>query len=88
MTPLARAYRDWKEAKSLSPYACCYRSHFSDGNSLISEPLPDDLVCEKERAWRRVVRLRDGKPGWMPGSEGVKKDWASKKQRILYSNTL
>ena len=51
---------------------CCSSTHFHEvrtvytdqaGRTLAKvdfEPLPDNEVCARERAWRHYVRLRDG----------------------------
>lgn len=39
---------------------CCYGSHFYPTRA--ANPLPDEMVCRRERAWREYVRERDGDP--------------------------
>lgn len=44
--------------------ACCRFSHFKEdliNGAYKHVALPDHLVCPRERAWRRYVRVRDGK---------------------------
>lgn len=35
---------------------CCAENHFSPDKG----PLPDNMVCQRELAWRKYVRIRDG----------------------------
>lgn len=65
-TLLQRAYFDWKELQPEPNKPCCHIDHnqprCDEFGELISEP--DELVCEREKAWRRYVRLRDGNSYW------------------------
>jgi hypothetical protein len=56
------AYLNWQNAMPLPGESCCKIDHFIDGVAL-----PDNKVCQRERLWRRYVRLRDSDPNWMPG---------------------
>lgn len=53
MTDLIKAVREWQ---SFNPDVnCTCGSHFN----LSGEPLADGFVCDRERAWRRYVKIRD-----------------------------
>lgn len=45
------------------PGPCCKASHeyFNSQKNSISFK-PDHMVCDRERAWRRYVRIRDNNP--------------------------
>lgn len=55
--PVRKAYLHWVAEHPETSKRCCDRSHFSIPSW---DPLPDDMVCERERAWRQYVRARDG----------------------------
>lgn len=38
---------------------CCMNSHYKKTEIGTFEELPDEDVCERERAWRKYCRLRD-----------------------------
>lgn len=57
------AFHDWAKLQPIDGGACCIYSHFSE-NGHDKRPKPDDLVCRREQAWRKYVRLRDGDPMW------------------------
>jgi hypothetical protein len=53
MNDLIKAAREWQ---SFDPETnCVCPTHFN----MAGDPLPDDSVCDRERAWRRYVKVRD-----------------------------
>jgi hypothetical protein len=63
MSKLSEAFEKWARLQPQQNGSCCMHSHFNiDGDT----PLPDDLVCDRERAWREYVRLRKGNAYWLP----------------------
>lgn len=65
------AFEEWRSLRPESGGSCCNVSHFKRPNILDNvidqldgkgEPLPDADVCERERAWREYVRIRDCNP--------------------------
>lgn len=53
MNAVVKAAREWQ---SFNPDVnCTCTSHYK----LDGSPLDDHLVCDRERAWRRYVKLRD-----------------------------
>lgn len=56
------AMRIWQSLITFDDESCCNSSHeYYDKNSKLS-PKQDHLVCDREMAWRRYVRLRDNDP--------------------------
>lgn len=60
MTPLRRAYLQWLALRPEPGRKCCDHPHYYVGAS--EKPLGDCGVCDREKAWREYVRLRDGDP--------------------------
>jgi hypothetical protein len=59
MSAVLKAYFDWVV---ISPENCdCDRHWRVMPEAERAEIKPDDMVCERERAWRKYVRVRDGK---------------------------
>lgn len=58
-----QAMRIWQNLSGDYEVSCCKGSHeyYSNSKSQIVFK-PDHLVCDRERAWRRYVRLRDNNP--------------------------
>lgn len=58
-----KAFRRWQEFRPKEGGSCCGNSHFimiEDGSRYFKEvPKPDANVCNRERAWRDYVRVRD-----------------------------
>jgi hypothetical protein len=57
MTELKKALVEWQFF--YPPNGNCCNGAHTYGNL---RPKPDEHVCERENAWRRYVRLRDGDP--------------------------
>jgi hypothetical protein len=63
--PTRIAYEAWRKLQPEDGEACCNLDHWRGKEvrgEFIVGSLQDDLVCERERAWRKYVRLRDGNP--------------------------
>lgn len=61
-TILMQAYDEWR---ALMPAGnCCGNYHFTRGADGYLTPKTDEAVCKREVAWRRYVRLREGKSNW------------------------
>lgn len=56
-----QAMKIWQKLLHEDDEACCMNSHEYLINKQAT-PKPDDLVCERELAWRTYVRLRDNNP--------------------------
>ena len=52
----------WQKLLHDDDEACCMNSHEYFITKSEVAPKPDDLVCERELAWRTYVRLRDRNP--------------------------
>lgn len=50
------AFKRWRDSLTR---ACCTQPNSSGHYDRQGDPLPDDMVCDRERAWRDYVRLRD-----------------------------
>lgn len=59
ISPLGLAYRRWSYFQPFDNGNCCSSSHYRD-----DRPMLDEHVCERERAWRDYVRLRDHNPAY------------------------
>jgi hypothetical protein len=71
---LTQALRLWERLKPIDitrvnkfyedvPGSCCKASHeYYNSQKRQITFKPDHLVCEREKAWRRYVRLRDNNP--------------------------
>jgi len=70
MDPRLRAlYNEWRIYQPDSRYGrdatCCHRDHWVKKSfSSKTVPLDDDLVCDRELAWRKYVRYRDRNPSF------------------------
>lgn len=62
-TLLQIKYEAWISAPYISDrsLSCCFGSHFIGDDST---PLPDNMVCDRELAWRQYVRVRDNDPNF------------------------
>jgi hypothetical protein len=56
MTDLRKAFLHWVAERPDANRKCCEGPHYSLPGW---EPLPDSLVCDREKAWRAYVRIRD-----------------------------
>lgn len=56
MSPVRKAFLRWVALRPDPGKKCCEPPHYTLPGW---EPLHDDFVCERERAWRDYVRLRD-----------------------------
>lgn len=57
-----QAMKIWQKLLFEDEEACCNKAHeyYTNKNEVV--PKPDDMVCERELAWRTYVRLRDNNP--------------------------
>lgn len=64
MMTVQEAYFMWRRHLEGKGYICCSKSHcyFDDRDGFV--PKADEDVCERERAWRIYVRLRDNNPNF------------------------
>lgn len=64
MGKLKDAYDKWAKSKAIgSGGVCCAAGHYIYNYGSFDHK-PDESVCERERAWREYVRLRDQNPNW------------------------
>ena len=63
MSNLKQAYELWKYFQPADNKDCCHNKHHY-ANGVVK---PDNLVCDREKAWRQVVRIRDCDSGFMMG---------------------
>ena len=61
---LLEAYEAWIRWRPEDREPCCSAGHFHNTGMKRWDPKPDAKVCERELAWRRVVRIRDGDLKW------------------------
>lgn len=59
ISPVGLAYRRWAHFQPCGNGNCCSSSHYRD-----DRPMLDEHVCEREKAWRDYVRLRDCNPAY------------------------
>lgn len=62
ITRVGYAMRKWQNTITFEDEACCANSHEFYNSALKVIPKPDEFVCERERAWREYVRIRDNNP--------------------------
>lgn len=73
MKTVLEAFKLWQETAPKGGGSCCGRGHFFQSNSFHNmHPLPDEMVCDRERAWREYVSLRDAK-GVTHGGPAIKR---------------
>jgi len=58
------AYIKWQNTLNKWTRTCCNQQHEYINNLGLLMPKEDDQVCERERAWRQYVRLRDESPNF------------------------
>jgi hypothetical protein len=61
---LFEAYENWVRWYPGDRQECCAGGHFMYGGGKRWNPKSDDKVCERELAWRKVVRIRDSDLRW------------------------
>ena len=59
ISPVGLAYKRWAHYQPFDNGNCCSSSHYRD-----DRPMLDEFVCEREKAWRDYVRLRDCNPSY------------------------
>lgn len=64
MMTAGQAMKIWQKLLHEDDEVCCTNSHeyFVQKNQVA--PKPDDMVCERELAWRTYVRIRDNNPNF------------------------
>lgn len=61
LSTLRRRYLEWVALRPTDlKKPCCQGFHFTTREYW--DPLPDSVVCEREKAWRNYVRERDQNP--------------------------
>lgn len=59
ITKLRRLFLEWLALRpDDEKKPCCQGYHFTTREYW--DPLPDSVVCDREKAWRAYVRVRDG----------------------------
>lgn len=62
---VSEAFTKWA-SYSQEPCRCSKHANSKfEVDGFMVRPAPDDQVCEREKAWRRYVEIRDNRPkGW------------------------
>lgn len=64
-----QAFDHWKSFRPFEGHPCCSGTHDTDPSFYGDTPRPDASVCDRERAWREYVRIRDANPNFPFGKK-------------------